>query len=152
MELITNILLTVLILMFATFGVLAWLFISKLKATITNFVLPVSPGQPSPLANSVDAISVMIARAITAQVKTTLMGMQSGATRAETAIKGDMVQDLANASPLGGLLGSFPALGKTLKRNPGLLDLALNFMMSRQPGKSGVAAGSNGNGQVKFNL
>lgn len=124
-----------------------------------------SPGnnEPSPLARTVEAAGDMLARSLVAQAKGAFMGKQSGEARAETAIAGDIAEDLINArSPMiGALLNSFPTLKKTIRRNPQLLDLALSKLAGAQgsgsqgSGAQGSSPGNNGHSsplQMDFKL
>jgi hypothetical protein len=126
----------------------------KIKRLALDFIVPKTPGEPSSLANSIDAISVIVARAFVAQLKTTFMGMQSGDKRAEQAIQGDIALDVAGSNPmLSGILAAFPHLSKTLRRNPALLDTAMGILSKMGKGGSSAQVPSNGNGhQVKFKL
>lgn len=118
-------------------------------ASILDFIVPPSDAQPSKLAKAVDVACSMVARAITVQLKTTLMGMESGISRAMKGVEGDITEDMAGQTPLGGILQAFPKLSKTLRRNPQLLDLALGAL-SKIGGNSRVTSG---NGEKpKFHL
>lgn len=127
-----NILLTsILIVCGAILGILslfAWQII-KLQRVFRDFVTPIDEKTPSPLAQTTDIMAAMIARAIVAQAKTTFMGIQSGQSRAETAVAENVLEGSNPA--IGALLSSFPALKKTLKRNPALLDMALSRLMPK---------------------
>jgi len=132
----------------------AWLYIRKLRGMVLDFITPAAEGQPSALAGVVESVASMFARATTAQIKASLMGIESGATRAQKAIDGDIAVDLAGQLPLGSLLESFPTLRKTLKRNPQLLDLAMGALQRLGQGRvqdsTAMTAGSNG--RPKFSL
>jgi len=108
--------------------------IRDLQSTIREFVTPKGPGEASPLANVVDVGADMVARAVTARIKTSLMGSQSGQVRQEKAIEGAIAEDVARAAhPLAGtLLDAMPELRKTLRKNPALLDFALAKLGSMQ--------------------
>lgn len=150
---LTNILLAALLLVLVASIVGLALLYRAIKRQILAFIVPAKEGEASALAQALDAFSIMLARSLTAQIKTTLMGMNSGLARAEKAIQGDLALDVAGQNPtIGGILAAFPSLGKTLRRNPQLLDLALSFLSKR-----GANSGSNGlspaNGeQPKFKL
>ena len=135
----------------------------RIMNIITQFMTPEAENKPSPFAMLVDSVATMFGRSIVAQLKSTLMGVQSGAKRAETAIEGDIMEGVVQAqSPmLGGLLNSFSALKKTLRRNPQLADMAMQFMANKMAtnGQSNqsqnvptVSMGGNGHSQVKFKL
>jgi len=108
--------------------------IRDLQSTIREFVTPKGPEEASPLANVVDVGADMVARAVTARIKTSLMGSQSGLVRQEKAVDGAIAEDMARAAhPLAGtLLDAMPELRKTLRKNPGLLDFALSKLGSMQ--------------------
>lgn len=145
-------LLSVLILLVAGSFYLAYRKIRSIQATFTAFITPADEKTPSPLAKTTEIFSDMVARSIMAQAKTFMMGLQSGQKRAETALQGDIVDDMANQSgnPLGAVLSSFPAVKKTLRRNPQLMDMALSYL-SKRAGNN--PAGNNHNAeQVKFKL
>jgi len=123
--------------------------IRDVQDQIIGFITPAGAEEPSPLAKTVDAASVMFARAITAQVKATLMGMQSGAVRGASA---DQVQELSESGGLGSIIAAVG--GRSLKRKAysGLLDAAMSWLASRPSGQ-GSNTGLGGNGSVpKFRL
>lgn len=123
----------------------------QFENVIRSFVTPIDEKTGSPLAKVTESAADMIARSIMAQAKGFMLGLQSGQKRAETAIQADIAEGSGlGASPLGAVLESFPALKKTLRRNPQLIDMAMGYL-SR---KKGVAAGSSSdNGQQpKFKL
>jgi len=105
-----------------------------LEKTFRIFVSPKGPEQASPLADVVDVGADMVGRAVTARIKTSLMGQQSGQVRQEKAVDGAIAEDLARAAhPLAGtLLDAMPELRKTLRKNPGLLDFALSKLGAMQ--------------------
>jgi len=102
--------------------------IRDIQSTLRAFVTPTGPDQASPLANVVDVGADMVARAVTARIKTSLMGSQSGQVRQEKAVEGAIAEDVVRAAhPLAGtLLDAMPELRKTLRKNPALLDFALS--------------------------
>jgi len=102
--------------------------IRDLQATFREFVSPKGPEEASPLANCVDVGADMVARAVTARIKTSLMGSQSGQVRQEKAVEGAIAEDVVRAAhPMAGtLLDAMPELRKTLRKNPQLLDFALS--------------------------
>lgn len=137
-------------------------FIQAARDQFLGFVLPPEEGKQSPLGDFLDATSMMFARALVAQAKTTFMGMASGAKRGEAAVEGDLAVDLTSAqSPMiAGLIQSSPMLQKTLRRNPMLAMIASAALQKLvgapgSPGPGGVPARSNGNGhsdQFKMGL
>jgi len=108
--------------------------IRELQTTIRTFVTPKGPEEASPLASVVDVGADMVARAVTARIKTSLMGQQSGQIRQEKAVDGAIAEDMVRAAhPLAGtLLDQMPELRKTLRKNPGLLDFALSKLANMQ--------------------
>jgi len=108
-----------------------------LQGTIRDFVTPNGPEEASHLANVVDVGAGMVARAVTAQIKTSLMGSQSGLVRQEAAVDGAIAEDMVRAAhPMAGvLLDNMPTLSKTLRKNPGLLDIALSKLGAMQAQK-----------------
>jgi len=140
MEHLPNLLIAALLLAQIVF--IAWIAavfrgkIRDLEKTIRDFVTPKGPDEASPLASVVDVAADMVARAVTARIKTSLMGSQSGQVRQEKAIEGAIAEDVARAAhPLvGTILDGMPEVRKTLRKNPGLLDFALSKLgaMSQQ--------------------
>ena len=115
-------------------GTVAWLFRKKcreLDGSIRAFVTPKGPNEASPLADTVDVGADMLARAVTARLKTTFMGQISGQVRQEKAVEGAIAEDVARAAhPLAGtILDAMPELRKTLRKNPQLLDFALSKLV-----------------------
>jgi len=141
-ELAVNIVLTSLVL--GQFVFIAWITavcrgkIRDLQSTLREFVAPKGPEEASPLASVVDVGADMVARAVTARIKTSLMGSQSGQVRAEKAVEGAIAEDMVRAAhPLAGtLLDAMPELRKTLKKNPALLDFALSKLGAMQQQQS----------------
>jgi mannose/fructose/N-acetylgalactosamine-specific phosphotransferase system component IID len=134
------------------FFLIAYIFfrISRVYNQIRSFVTPEAEGKPSPLANTSQIVADMVGRSIVATIKSTFMSKQSGEARALTAIQGDLAEGALGASPLGALLGSFPALKKTLRRNPALVDMALSAF---QKGNNGQNNGSSSDSsQTQFKL
>lgn len=106
---------------------------------------------PSPFAAVCLEISDMLARALVARVKTTFMGKASGEARAEASLDTDIALDLAaQQNPVAGLIGQIPGVRKTLKRNPQLLDAAINMFMKRAGSGSAPvpSAGNNGHSSI----
>jgi hypothetical protein len=147
----TNILLfAILFLLILVCGVSAY-FLFKLSRIIRAFIIPTGESEPSPLAKTIDAASIIVARSLVAQLKTTFMGKQSGEVRGEHAVQGDMALDVANQSPLGSILTAFPSLGKSMRRNPQLLDLAMG-VASKYMGKVSTGGNGSSSSQPKFKL
>lgn len=148
-----NILLTLILVVLL--GIIATNFVAfficrRIYKGIIAFITPTASDKPSQLAITVQAASEVVARTITAQLKTTFMGISSGDARSEKALEGDIAQDLVAQSPLGAILSSFPSVAKTLRRNPQLVDMAMGLLAKK------FGSGSSGNGQnsvqAKFKL
>jgi len=109
-----------------------------MERTFSEFVRPKGPQEASPLASCVDVGADMVARAVTARIKTSLMGSQSGEVRQEKAVEGAIAEDVVRAAhPLAGtLLDAMPELRKTLRKNPQLLDFALSKLGAMQQQQS----------------
>lgn len=131
----------------------AYLIYRRINQKIAGFkaIFEHDEGKPSEFALITDAVADQIARAIVAQAKATFMGIQSGQVRAEKALEGDIAMDQASQIPLlQGVLGAFPAVKKALRRNPALLDFAIQKIMNKPQ-----VVESSGNGHIespKFKL
>lgn len=72
------------------------------------------------------------------------MASQSAAVRAEKAIEGDIAEGLAAQNPIVAMaMQAFPKLGKTLRRNPELVDVVLAKLASKvsvAPGNGATSA------------
>ena len=149
MNIVDWLILAVLTLQLAFF-LMAGAVIRSIYANFRAFISPAGENQPSALAQTVSAGADMLARSIIALAKATFMGKQSGQVRGEQAVMSDIVQDVATqANPLlGGLLTQFPALSKTLKRNPALMDFALSKLAGMGGNGHKTASGES----PKFNL
>lgn len=79
----------ILLVLVGAFTLNALVFI-RIKAVFLSFVVPPGENQPSPIANAGALFADMIARALMAQAKTFLMGVQSGES------KRDMAEQLAS--------------------------------------------------------
>lgn len=118
-----------------------------------KFISPVDEKTPSQFASLVSTIADSLARSIMAQAKATFMGLKSGVARGESAIEADVAEAALQASNPGiaAILDAVPGLKKTLRRNPGLIDV----VMSKFGGASKVVtAPGNGhsNNQMNFKL
>lgn len=123
---------------------------SQVYESIYQFVSAPDEKTPSKLAQTVEMMSHIAGHSIAMEVKTTLMGKESGASRQEGAIIGDIVQDqMANSNPvMGMILNSFPTLSKRVRKHPELAMIA-SQALSNIASKS---APNPGNGQVRFKL
>lgn len=121
-------------------GLNAWTILTiwreyvTLRENIRGFLVPPEKGKPSALAQMTEAMSVQAARAIAAQMKMTFMGKESGDARAQKGIAADIGEDMLQMSNpmIASLLQSFPTLRRTLRRNPGLMDIALSAFGPKQ--------------------
>lgn len=148
----TNILLTLLLVI--NFAVLASILygfveVSRVYRQIRGFITPEAEGKPSALAQTTQVITDMMGRSIVATIKATFMGKQSGDVRAENAVNADIAMD---TTAIGAILGSFPTLRKSIKRNPALLDVAMGLLNKRGLIQSGSGNSTPSNGQPKFRL
>ncbi len=152
-----NILLTGLLLVNACIFVLivyAFLKIRRIYEEFRVFCTAPDEKTPSALASLAGVLSDMVARSIVACAKTTFMGKQSGAIRAGTGIEADIAEDTINANhpAIGALLHSFPALRRTLRRNPALLDMALSKLGVIGGGAVASPPGNSHGSQIDFKL
>lgn len=152
----TSILLALLLLtnlcIFAIFFV-AFRRLQSIHNDFRVFITPEAEGKPSPLGNFVAASADIIARSIVASAKAVFMGVQSGEARANATVDGDIAEGkvgLINPA-FGALLNSFPALKKTLRRNPQLVDLAIS-KLAGTVGKPANNGSSREIEQIKFKL
>lgn len=117
----------------------------RFEQAFASFVTAPDEKTPSLFASTVDNISRTVGHGVAIELKTTFMGIQSGAKRAEQAVMNDIVQDtVQEASPLAGaVLESFPSLKKTIAKNPALLDVLLSRVMGGMASKTNNG-GANG--------
>lgn len=106
----------------------------KLYKLVWDFVRPTGDDGASALARVVTGYLEVFAGKISASIKSTFMGIQSGVNRGEESVDLAVMQD---SSPvLGAIMSSFPALRKVLRRNPNLAGYALDKVLS-MAGKTG---------------
>lgn len=147
------------ILTLTNLGVLLFLYRQWVSRRVFNnelrgFTEPKGPGETSPLADIAQVFADMLGRSITVQLKTTFMGVNSANARSETALENDIKgAALATNPTIAGLLSSVPALRKSLRKNPGLMDVVLQALANK-PGLFGGQGGpDNGqSSQVNFIL
>ena len=153
MNILLTLLLVINVAIFALLCVMARRIMSSYRE-IVQFVSAPDEHTPSPLSVIASSVSDIFARSIMAQAKATFMGLQSGENRADKGISADIALDtVSQTNPaIGAILSSFPALRKTLRRNPGLLDLAISKLANKQSQAVIAMPGSNGSGGVKFKL
>lgn len=121
-----------------------------MRRIFTEFISSPAENEPSPFATLVSSISDVFSRSVVASAKSVFMAKQGADNRAERAVEADIAEDMLSAkSPmLSALLDSFPTLKKSIRRNPGLIDMAAQKLLSKT---QNTPAGSNGNQeQVKF--
>lgn len=151
----TNILLLLIILSnLLLFGLFVYAF-ARVRAVYTQFrlfVTPIEEGKPSPLAQTTQVLADMLGRSLVAHIKGTFLGKQSGDARAQTAVSADIAQDSMAGSPIGAILESFPSLKKSIRRNPQLLDIALQFLSKNKQAQSLPGGNGSSGSQIKFKL
>jgi hypothetical protein len=130
--------------------------LDKTTMILKTFFTPPDEKTPSEFALTTQAIADQLGRSLVAQLKSTFMTAQSNQVRAQNAVNGDIAEDLVNqANPLiGAIMNTFPALRKTIRRNPGLADMAIQTLLSKI-GSGTIATGNNHKpdvSQVKFDL
>lgn len=135
--------LVVVIGMLASYYVAYRVIRTKIKTVFSDFMESPGPGIPSPLGVLVDSASRTAGRAIAMEVKTTLMGKSSAASRQESGIMEDIATDQLNQQMplLGGLLEVMPSLKKRLIKNPGLLQSLGGILQSSGLGSVGSGSG-----------
>lgn len=152
-----NVLLIAILLVNAAILCLVAVFLFNIRRVyldIVDFITPKGDNLPSPAAEMLNHVAENVAEILTIRIKTTFMGKQSGANRGEVGIEADIGEDmLAMANPaLAGILNSFPALKKTLRRNPALLDLAISKLGAKFGAAGGPTAANNGHSQTEFDM
>lgn len=152
--LITNILLSVILVVFAGAGVIFYGNYRKIKRTLQEFVTPTAEGEFSPLGHAIDAVSSQVARAIVAQAKTTFMSSESAVARGKATVEADINQDLLAASNpvIAGIMNMFPTLRKSLRRNPGLTQFAIEKIVEKFGNKNNGSMQAAPTSQTEFKL
>lgn len=121
------------------------------EKTFQAFVSAPDAQTPSPLAQTVDAAAQVMARAAIAQFRSTVMGLASGAARAEKSAQAQAA--MSNFPWLAALDALSPGISKTLVRNPALLNLAASFINKQSAPAGPIAAPAPapapGNGRVQ---
>lgn len=131
-----------------------YLIFRKIQGIINQIIAFVSPqeeGKPSPLANFIEASSVIASKTLANEAKAMIMQAQSVISHnAHTAAVAGVEQMATNASPwLGVLLQMLPKKLKTqLGSNGQLIDMALSRTNSQS---TAVQSGNNGS-HPKFKL
>lgn len=133
-----------------------WLLYRRVKRMIESFLVSSDANTPSQFATLIDTIARSAGHAIALEVKTTLMGKASAESRQLAAMQADISGDAATSVPgLGALLAASPSLGKRLRRNPGLMDLAMQYLphlLGRSAGPGAGGSTNSNNHEVKFRL
>lgn len=127
----------ILLVLVGAFALLVLAFV-RIKAIVLSFVVPPGENQPSPIANAGALFADMIARALMAQAKTFLMGVQSGES------KRDMAEQL-QANPL------LEMVPKNYRRHP-IAQALTNLILSKivgMPKSAGLIPPGNGKGMVE---
>lgn len=122
----------------------------KIVRRISAFVSPLGDGQASELAVMINGIVAGIASSTAQSLKAVFMGEQSGSDRAERRVAADQ----ALSSPMLSMIaGSFPAVGKMIRKNPALAPLVegvVSRVISGGGGLPGGLPGGNGHNKFKF--
>lgn len=127
-------------------GVWIALRVRTIYGQIVYMLTPEADGKQSPIAGIAAGLASLAGRAAAVEVKTTLMGHASAQSRQLSAIQGDIAEDVAAAQPgLPGLLSAFPSLGKRIRKNPGLLDLAAPLLSRWMASNAQPTTSANGN-------
>lgn len=164
----TNVLLAIIVLLLTTFGIAGFVVLRgvrneyrRIEDTIVEFLTPVETENEkgekvkvSRLALGAEFVASMFARSVTAQIKTTFMGIQSGQARQAKALGDAVVEDVAAANPLANVLMAYPAVGKLIKKNPAVLDMVMNLAGSfvGQAQRGGSQTSGNGAEAPRFRL
>lgn len=148
--LLTAILLTNILFLMVILAAFVWLraLYAHAEAVLRDFFVP-EPETLSKAGVLWQSLSTTLGQQVAMQIKTTIMGMSSGAARAEKAVNESIVEDAANqANPLiGGLLSGFPSLKKKLAGNPSLAGFVLNQlanMKAKAPEDNHASQGTTG--------
>lgn len=137
---VMNYILLLNILIFATIitqFVVAFLFFRAIVSNFKEFISSPEAGEPSPLSLSLDSFSARLAKCLSVEVKTTLMGMLSGQARAETALNRETTEAVMSIkNPLvGGLLAALPKRYKNkIFKNPELAEAVIDKLGSTMGG------------------
>lgn len=117
--------------------------IDEYTLVVHDFVDPPAVGGLSPLATILESLARSAGHSIALEVKTTLMGKISGASRLEAGVMSDIASDvMTDQSPLlSGLLDSMPSLKKRLIKNPQLVGSIMG-MMQKVTGGQAVGPGN----------
>jgi len=112
--------------------------IKRIYEGIVAFITPAEQGKASPLAQVVEIAGGNFAKQVVALGKAHLMGKASGEARAQAGVEADINEDLLAATnpAIGAILNQMPALRKTLRRNPALLDMALSVLAKKAGGQA----------------
>ncbi len=99
--------------------------IAGYEATIREFLSAPDDKTPSPLAQTVDQASQLVARALIAQAKATFMGEASAVSKAAAKAEAGQAQAamMARFPWLAAIAALAPGFSKTLTKNPALLNL-----------------------------
>lgn len=103
-----------------------WREYAKIQGKIREFLVPATEGECSPAAQ----LCRLAGQGMAQEIKSTLMGINSGESRLAAATEADIFQDAASLkSPLlAGLLQAAPSLSKRLRKNPALMQAILTLL------------------------
>jgi len=119
----------------------------RLVDMVVSWVTSPDPDTASPFAETIEAISKVIAGEITASIKATLMGVKSGQDRAEKALEADLMLD---TNPLlSTVVSSLPNVRKHLRKNPAMIGYLGNLLQGVIQGKK---PGNGHDTQTQFSL
>lgn len=107
----------------ALFGILV-LRVRSIFNNIKAFIIPVDDKSESPAS----LLYALLIKRLAVELKVTIMGSMGGKAKgeayAEQAIMTDMVE--AENPAIAAIMTAFPSLGKSLKKNPALMQYALS--------------------------
>lgn len=147
MNTISLIIVTELLVILAVLGFSFYVLMTKynrVKQFLLDFIAPKGENQ-SDLANTIGILSSAAGKQIAQEIASKFMGKESGQSRLENAVQGDMIQDaVASQNPmLGMILSAFPKVAKRAAKNPAALGIAMEALSKFKLG-SLSGPGSNG--------
>ena len=128
---------------------------ARLVAILKGYFESPAANTPSQFAQLVGVVSDEFGHKIVAHAKGTFMGIQSGEAKNVAKLEGAIASDMLTLNnPLAaGILESFPALAKHLRKSPSLIPLAERLLSSfaKKQGPEGPES-SNGGGDYAAQL
>ncbi len=108
--------------------------VREVQEAVAGFFNPPKEGEASQFAVLTDRIALQFAARIAGQVKATVLGMQSAASREVDRLEAAAAEDMVGqANPLAGAaLQMFPGAAKKLARSQ-VLGPLLSYFLNRQP-------------------